>query len=43
VGVAEIGCVAVNWIDLAKEGNKRRDRMNALMKFQFPKCWEFLV
>jgi len=43
VGVAEIGWMAVNWIDLANDGNKRRGRMNALMNFRFPKCWEFLV
>jgi len=43
VGVAEIELVAVNWIDLAKDGHKRRGRMNALINFRFPKCWEFLV
>ena len=43
MGVAEVGRLAVKWIDLAKGGNKRRGRMNALMNFRFPKCWEFLV
>jgi hypothetical protein len=43
MGVADIGRVAMNWIDLAKDGNKKRGRMNALVKFPFPECREFLV
>ena len=43
MGIAEIGWVTVNWTVLAKDEDKSRDRMDALMNLEFPKCWDFLV